>query len=47
MGGLGTGGTNMVVVIEADTGEQVKDMVLSRIRAPKYLRPTLTPNVVA
>jgi DNA-binding Lrp family transcriptional regulator len=35
-----------VVVIEAESEEQVKDIVFSRIRALKYLRSTLTLNVV-
>ena len=35
-----------VVVIEAESEEQIKDIVFSRIRELKYLRSTLTLNVV-
>ncbi len=37
---------DMVVVIEAESEEQLKDIVFSRIRTLKYLRSTLTLNVV-
>jgi len=35
-----------VVVVEAESEEQLKDIVFSRIRTLKYLRSTLTLNVV-
>ena len=38
---------DMVVVIETESEEQLKDIVFSRIRALKYLRSTLTLNVVS
>ena len=38
---------DMVVVIEAESEEQLKDIVFSRIRTLKYLRSTLTLNVVS
>jgi len=38
---------DMVVVLEAESEEQLKDIVFSRIRALKYLRSTLTLNVVS
>lgn len=37
---------DMVVVVEAESEEQLKDIVFSRIRTLKYLRSTLTLNVV-
>ena len=36
---------DMVVIIEAESEEQIKDIVFSRIRTLKYLRSTLTLNV--
>jgi len=41
------GAFDIVVVIEAESDEQIKDIVFSRIRALKYLRSTITLNVVA
>jgi len=38
---------DMVVVVEAESEEQLKDIVYSRIRTLKYLRSTLTLNVVS
>ena len=38
---------DIVVVVEAETEEQLKDIVFSRIRTLKYLRSTLTLNVVS
>ena len=38
---------DMVVVIEAESEEQIRDIVFSRIRALKYLRSTLTLNVAS
>lgn len=38
---------DMVAVIEAESEEQLKDIVFSRIRSLKYLRSTLTLNVVS
>jgi DNA-binding Lrp family transcriptional regulator len=38
---------DMVVVVEAESEEQLKDIVFSRIRTLKYLRSTLTLNVVS
>ena len=38
---------DMVVVIEAESEEQLKDIIFSRIRTLKYLRSTLTLNVVS
>ncbi|HXW95718.1 MAG TPA: Lrp/AsnC ligand binding domain-containing protein [Nitrososphaerales archaeon] len=38
---------DMVVVVEAESEEQLKDIVFSRIRSLKYLRSTLTLNVVS
>ena len=38
---------DMVVVIETESEEQLKDIVFSRIRTLKYLRSTLTLNVVS
>jgi DNA-binding Lrp family transcriptional regulator len=37
---------DMVVVVECESEEQLKDIVFSRIRTLKYLRSTLTLNVV-
>ncbi len=37
---------DMVVVVEADSDEQLKDMVFSRIRSLKFLRSTLTLETV-
>jgi len=37
---------DIVVVIEAESEEQLKDIVFSRIRTLKYLRSTLTLGVV-
>jgi len=37
---------DIVVVIEAESEEQLKDIVFSRIRTLKYLRSTLTLNVM-
>ena len=41
------GAFDIVVVIEAESDEQIKDIVFSRIRTLKYLRSTITLNVVA
>jgi len=38
---------DMVAVIEAESEEELKDIVFSRIRALKYLRSTLTLNVLS
>ncbi len=38
---------DMMVVVEAESEEQIKDIVFSRIRTLKYLRSTLTLNVVS
>jgi len=38
---------DMVVVVEAESDEQLKEIVFSRIRTLKYVRPTLTLNVVS
>ena len=38
---------DMVVVVEAESEEQLKDIIFSRIRTLKYLRSTLTLNVVS
>jgi DNA-binding Lrp family transcriptional regulator len=38
---------DVMVVIEAESEEQLKDIVFSRIRSLKYLRSTLTLNVVS
>ncbi len=38
---------DVVVVIEAESEEQIKDIVFSRIRTLKYLRSTLTLDVVS
>ena len=40
------GAYDIVVVVEAESEEQLKDIVFSRIRTLKYLRSTLTLNVV-
>ena len=37
---------DMVVVVEAESEEQLRDIIFSRIRNLKYLRSTLTLNVV-
>ena len=41
------GAFDIVAVIEAESDEQIKDIVFSRIRTLKYLRSTITLNVVA
>ena len=41
------GAFDMVVVVEAETEEELKHTVFSRIRALKYLRSTLTLNVAS
>jgi uncharacterized protein with GYD domain len=41
------GAFDMVVVVEAESDEQIKDIVFSRIRTLKYLRSTITLSVVA
>ena len=38
---------DMVIVLEAESKEQLKDIVFSRIRTLKYLRSTLTLEVVS
>jgi len=38
---------DMMVVIEAESDEQLKDILFSRIRTLKYLRSTLTLTVVS
>ncbi len=38
---------DMVVVVEAESDEQLRDIIFSRIRPLKYLRSTLTLNVVS
>jgi len=38
---------DLVVVVEAESEEQLRDIVFSRIRTLKYLRSTLTLNVVS
>jgi DNA-binding Lrp family transcriptional regulator len=38
---------DMVVVIEAESEEQLKHIVFSQIRTLKYLRSTLTLNVMS
>jgi uncharacterized protein with GYD domain len=38
---------DMVVVVEADSEEELKDVIFSRIRTLKYLRSTLTLTVVS
>jgi len=38
---------DMVVVVEAESEEELKHIVFSRIRTLKYLRSTLTLNVVS
>ena len=40
------GAFDMVVVIEGESEEQIKDVIFSRIRALKYLKSTITLNVV-
>jgi DNA-binding Lrp family transcriptional regulator len=37
---------DVVVVVEAESEEQLKHIIFSRIRTLKYLRSTLTLNVV-
>ncbi len=37
---------DMVVVVEAESDEQLKDIFMSRIRALKYLKSTLTLEAV-
>jgi len=37
---------DIVVVVEAESDEELKDIIFSRIRTLKYLRSTLTLNVV-
>jgi len=41
------GAYDMIVVVEAESEEQLKDIVFSRIRTLKYLRSTLTLNVMS
>jgi len=41
------GAFDIVVVIEAESDEHLRDIVFSRIRMLKYLRSTLTLNVVS
>jgi len=41
------GAFDIVVVIEAESDEHLRDIVFSRIRTLKYLRSTLTLNVVS
>ncbi len=38
---------DMVVVVEAESDQQLRDIIFSRIRPLKYLRSTLTLNVVS
>jgi DNA-binding Lrp family transcriptional regulator len=38
---------DMVVVVEAESEEELKHIVFSRIRTLKYLKSTLTLNVVS
>ena len=38
---------DLMVVVEAESEEQLRDIVFSRIRTLKYLRSTLTLNVVS
>jgi len=38
---------DMLVVVEAESEEELKHIVFSRIRMLKYLRSTLTLNVVS
>ena len=38
---------DMVVVVEAESEEELKDIIFSRIRTLKYLRSTLTLNAVS
>ena len=38
---------DMVVVVEAESEEELKNIIFSRIRTLKYLRSTLTLNVVS
>jgi uncharacterized protein with GYD domain len=38
---------DIVVVVEAETEEELKDIVFSKIRTLKYLRSTLTLNVAS
>lgn len=41
------GAYDMVVVIEAESEEEIKDIVFSGIRTLKYLKSTVTLNVVS
>lgn len=41
------GNYDIVVVVEAESEEELKDMIFSRIRTLKYLRSTITLNVVS
>jgi len=41
------GAFDMVAVVEAQSEEQLKDIVFSRIRTLKHLRSTLTLNVLS
>jgi len=41
------GAFDIVVVIEAESDEHLKDVIFSRIRTLKYLKSTLTLNVVS
>jgi len=38
---------DIVVVVEAESEEELKDIIFSRIHTLKYLRSTLTLNVVS
>ena len=40
------GAFDIVVVVEAESDEQIKDIIFSRIRTLKYLNSTTTLNVV-
>ncbi len=40
------GAYDMVVVVEAESEEELKHIIFSRIRTLRYLRSTLTLNVV-
>ena len=40
------GAYDLVVVVEAESEEELKHVIFSRIRTLKYLRSTLTLNVV-
>ena len=41
------GAFDMVAVVEAESEEELKHVVFTRIRALKYVRSTLTLNVVS